>query len=323
LSTRWGRIATLPVLLTQFAWPYSGVSYALSATLPSRQYQSIDCSGSADALSAEKRQNIQDLVILGLSHSILGSVSSTSSPISKGVDGVRSSDCSTTAILFMMESRHKVMVWMSGSRKLGPSVLAATVDVFLRFHPFCTFSFIQNTMATKRERSAVEARAVEARIARENVEATTVIAESSLTVTQNSRDGDRSRSRNRSRSPARRERRYDSRSRSPDRERRYRRDRSPANGHYDGGRYSDRGSRPAPLSQQDRSAMMANVRESSQQERRVYVGNLPYDVKWAALKDFMKEGKFVTSPHFTVTTCTDTSQPVKSSSQTFSYFRME
>lgn len=45
---------------------------------------------------------------------------------------------------------------------------------------------------------------------------------------------------------------------------------------------------------QDRSQakeqMMASVRESSQQERRVYVGNLSYDVKWHHLKDFMRQG---------------------------------
>ncbi|KAL9008659.1 MAG: hypothetical protein Q9173_006239 [Seirophora scorigena] len=44
---------------------------------------------------------------------------------------------------------------------------------------------------------------------------------------------------------------------------------------------------------QDRSQakeqMMASVRESSQQERRVYVGNLSYDVKWHHLKDFMRQ----------------------------------
>lgn len=34
---------------------------------------------------------------------------------------------------------------------------------------------------------------------------------------------------------------------------------------------------------------MASVRESSQQERRVYVGNLSYDVKWHHLKDFMRQ----------------------------------
>ena len=36
---------------------------------------------------------------------------------------------------------------------------------------------------------------------------------------------------------------------------------------------------------------MASVRESSQQERRVYVGNLSYDVKWHHLKDFMRQGE--------------------------------
>ncbi|MCJ1307781.1 hypothetical protein MMC25_001429 [Agyrium rufum] len=36
--------------------------------------------------------------------------------------------------------------------------------------------------------------------------------------------------------------------------------------------------------------MMASVRESSQQDRRVYVGNLAYDVKWHHLKDFMRQG---------------------------------
>lgn len=41
---------------------------------------------------------------------------------------------------------------------------------------------------------------------------------------------------------------------------------------------------------------MASVRESSQQERRVYVGNLSYDVKWHHLKDFMRQGKILTLP---------------------------
>jgi RNA recognition motif-containing protein len=35
--------------------------------------------------------------------------------------------------------------------------------------------------------------------------------------------------------------------------------------------------------------MMASIRESSQQDRRVYVGNLSYDVKWHHLKDFMRQ----------------------------------
>ncbi|PKS07076.1 hypothetical protein jhhlp_005673 [Lomentospora prolificans] len=34
---------------------------------------------------------------------------------------------------------------------------------------------------------------------------------------------------------------------------------------------------------------MSNIRETSQQDRRVYVGNLSYDVKWHHLKDFMRQ----------------------------------
>ena len=39
--------------------------------------------------------------------------------------------------------------------------------------------------------------------------------------------------------------------------------------------------------------MMSSLRESSQQDRRVYVGNLSYDVKWHHLKDFMRQGGFL------------------------------
>lgn len=39
-----------------------------------------------------------------------------------------------------------------------------------------------------------------------------------------------------------------------------------------------------------REQMMNNIRETSQQDRRVYVGNLSYDVKWHHLKDFMRAG---------------------------------
>jgi len=46
---------------------------------------------------------------------------------------------------------------------------------------------------------------------------------------------------------------------------------------------------------EDRAAakeqMMQSLRESSQQDRRVYVGNLSYDVKWHHLKDFMRQGE--------------------------------
>ena len=44
--------------------------------------------------------------------------------------------------------------------------------------------------------------------------------------------------------------------------------------------------------QQAREQMMNNIRETSQQDRRVYVGNLSYDVKWHHLKDFMRQGAF-------------------------------
>ena len=44
---------------------------------------------------------------------------------------------------------------------------------------------------------------------------------------------------------------------------------------------------------QAKEQMMASVRESSQQDRRVYVGNLSYDVKWHHLKDFMRQCKEV------------------------------
>lgn len=40
-----------------------------------------------------------------------------------------------------------------------------------------------------------------------------------------------------------------------------------------------------------RETMMNNLRETSQQDRRVYVGNLSYDVKWHHLKDFMRQGE--------------------------------
>lgn len=102
--------------------------------------------------------------------------------------------------------------------------------------------------------------------------------------------------RSRSRSPRRS--RYDGRdrSRSPsrDRHRRDHRERSPANGHSSG-QYDSTRAPPPPRSfedrQQNKEQMMSSVRESSQQDRRVYVGNLSYDVKWHSLKDFMRKGK--------------------------------
>lgn len=47
--------------------------------------------------------------------------------------------------------------------------------------------------------------------------------------------------------------------------------------------------------QQAREQMMNSLRETSQQDRRVYVGNLSYDVKWHHLKDFMRQGGLICS----------------------------
>ncbi|KAI4726094.1 hypothetical protein E4T49_06158 [Aureobasidium sp. EXF-10728] len=118
---------------------------------------------------------------------------------------------------------------------------------------------------------------------------------------------DRSRSRRRSRSPRRSRRSYDSRSRSRSRDN-YRRDerrsRSPVNGSAAAPNYASNNSYPsdreggaaataAPRNFEERvvakEQMMQNVREHSQQDRRVYVGNLSYDVKWHHLKDFMRQ----------------------------------
>ncbi|CAF9937763.1 MAG: hypothetical protein HETSPECPRED_000649 [Heterodermia speciosa] len=67
---------------------------------------------------------------------------------------------------------------------------------------------------------------------------------------------------------------------------------SGAAGGYSGSGYG-RGAPAPPRSFEERAQakeqMMASVRESSQQDRRVYVGNLSYDVKWHHLKDFMRQ----------------------------------
>ncbi|KAI9038193.1 RNP domain protein [Aspergillus affinis] len=118
---------------------------------------------------------------------------------------------------------------------------------------------------------------------------------------------ERSRSpRRRSRSPRRSSRRsYSPRSRSRSRDdyrRSDRRSRSPMStapgpsGGQSGFGYGGRSSYPPPpRSFEDRASakehMMQSVRESSQQDRRVYVGNLSYDVKWHHLKDFMRQGE--------------------------------
>lgn len=113
------------------------------------------------------------------------------------------------------------------------------------------------------------------------------------------RERSRSPRRRSSRSPRRSRRSY-SRSRSRDDYRRSdRRSRSPLSASGAAGSGSPYGGRSgyAPVRAfEDRTAakenMMQSVRESSQQDRRVYVGNLSYDVKWHHLKDFMRQGEW-------------------------------
>jgi len=115
--------------------------------------------------------------------------------------------------------------------------------------------------------------------------------------TYEQRDSGRDRSpRRRSRSPRRSRRSYSPRSRSRSREdyrRSDRRSRSPSGAQGTGGYQSSygagRGGPPRPA-EGNKEAVMQNVRENSQQDRRVYVGNLSYDVKWHHLKDFMRQG---------------------------------
>ena len=64
---------------------------------------------------------------------------------------------------------------------------------------------------------------------------------------------------------------------------------------------SNSGAGPPRRTFEERAAakeqMMASLRDSSQQDRRVYVGNLSYDVKWHHLKDFMRQGRFGPAHH--------------------------
>jgi hypothetical protein len=81
------------------------------------------------------------------------------------------------------------------------------------------------------------------------------------------------------------------RSRSPTRDRdnnNYRDQRSPANNY-------ERTDRRPSRSEQPQGNM--EDRQNSQQDRRVYVGNLSYDVKWHHLKDHMREGTFNSPAH--------------------------
>ncbi|KAJ5679683.1 RNA-binding protein [Penicillium macrosclerotiorum] len=114
------------------------------------------------------------------------------------------------------------------------------------------------------------------------------------------RERSRSPRRRSSRSPRRSRRSYSPRSRSRSRDdyrRSDRRSRSPlsASGAAgpSGSPYGGRSSYAPGRTSEDRFAakenMMQSVRDSSQQDRRVYVGNLSYDVKWHHLKDFMRQ----------------------------------
>lgn len=118
---------------------------------------------------------------------------------------------------------------------------------------------------------------------------------------------DRSRSpRRRSRSPRHENRRsYSPRSRSRSRGdyRRRERSRSGADrgaantGGYSSGYTQGRSGAAPTRSFEERAVakeqMVSAVRDSSQQDRRVYVGNLSYDVKWGHLKDFMRQCKIL------------------------------
>ncbi|KAL2194565.1 hypothetical protein P885DRAFT_42978 [Corynascus similis CBS 632.67] len=106
-----------------------------------------------------------------------------------------------------------------------------------------------------------------------------------------SRERSRSPRRGRSRSPNTR-RSYSPRDRSRSQPRR--RSRSPMTGQGapTGGAvaaYSGAPNRSYEDRSQHREQVMNNIRETSQQDRRVYVGNLSYDVKWHHLKDFMRQ----------------------------------
>ncbi|KAJ4303279.1 g-strand binding protein [Kalmusia sp. IMI 367209] len=117
------------------------------------------------------------------------------------------------------------------------------------------------------------------------------------TDTYDQRDSGRDRSpRRRSRSPRRSRRSYSPRSRSRSRDdyrRNERRSRSPIGGGQGSGGYqsygSSRGGQSRSVDPASKETMMQSIRESSQQDRRVYVGNLSYDVKWHHLKDFMRQ----------------------------------
>lgn len=99
------------------------------------------------------------------------------------------------------------------------------------------------------------------------------------------------------------------RSRSPTRDREnnsnYRDQRSPATNYDRSDRRPSRSEQPQG-NMEDRS-------HNTQQDRRVYVGNLSYDVKWHHLKDHMREG-MSNSPVDSTTSLPDTDLPRSRSS---------
>lgn len=117
------------------------------------------------------------------------------------------------------------------------------------------------------------------------------------------RERSRSPRRRSSRSPRRARRSYSPRSHSRPRDDRmdqrdeYRRSERRSRSRGDSGAvgqsapHGGRSGYPPAQSGERKEEMMQSVRDSSQQDRRVYVGNLSYDVKWHHLKDFMREGE--------------------------------
>ncbi|CAG79520.2 hypothetical protein B0I72DRAFT_132452 [Yarrowia lipolytica] len=94
--------------------------------------------------------------------------------------------------------------------------------------------------------------------------------------------------RNRSRSPDQRNRYYRDHSRSRSRSKSPRRDFNPQFRDR-AGSGSYRRNRSPPRRNSGPPQMLQQVKDSSQQDRRVYVGNLAYEVKWHHLKDFMRQ----------------------------------
>jgi hypothetical protein len=72
---------------------------------------------------------------------------------------------------------------------------------------------------------------------------------------------------------------------------------------------------------------MSNIRDTSQQDRRVYVGNLSYDVKWHHLKDFMRQGTSAVDTGILASPgmlgADDSLQLERFSTPTFCFFLME